>query len=205
MEGAGWAGAHAAKVGWCAAGPPRIISLGESFTPEDGMIRLHVHARRPFVVAAGVMLAMPPLSLGAQDADSRPVTADSARRFPNTTAGEFTPATGFTIVKTDRGSMNISVYGLFRYINQMPAGQTFVDHLGRRDSINTRNDLNWHRTMIWVSGFFYVPKFRYTITAWSLPTTQQTLVFGNMQYLASKYFNVGIGIAPSLTARSLQG
>ena len=156
-------------------------------------------------IALTAALVTPLSGLRAQDADLRPTTPDSSKASPNTTAGEFTPATGFTVIKTDRGSLNISVYGLFRYINQMPAGQTFLDHLGRRDSINTRNDLNWHRTMIWISGFFYDPKFRYTITAWSLPTTQQTLVFGNMQYLASKYFNAGVGIAPSLTARSLQG
>src|SRR4029077_13087055 len=51
----------------------------------------------------------------------------------------------------------------------------------------------------------YDPKFRYTISLWSLPTTQQTLLFGNFQYRASKSFAFGIGITPNLTARSVQG
>jgi hypothetical protein len=153
------------------------------------------------VTAAGCMSAA---RAAAQDADPRPVRPDSVK-FPNTTAGEFTPSTGFDVLETKGGSLNISVYGLFRYVNQMPSGQTFRDHLGRTRDVNPRNDLNWHRTMIWLTGFFYDPKFRYNITAWSLPTTQQVLIFGNLQYLAASWLNVGVGIAPNLTARSLQG
>ena len=51
--------------------------------------------------------------------------------YANLTAGEFTPAKGFDLVKTSRGSLNISVYGMFRYLNQTPADQTYTDHLGR--------------------------------------------------------------------------
>ena len=101
----------------------------------------------------------------AQDADPLPTTTDSVK-FPNTTAGEFTPAKGFDIVKTSFGSLNISLYGVFRYMNQMPAGQTFTDHLGRERDVNARNDLNWHRTMVWFTGFLYDPRFRYNITLW---------------------------------------
>jgi hypothetical protein len=59
--------------------------------------------------------------------------------------------------------------------------------------------------MVWLTGFFYVPKFRYNITLWSLPTTQQTLLFGNLQYRFSPAAILGVGIAPNLTARSMQG
>ncbi len=90
-------------------------------------------------------------------------------------------------------------------MNQMPGDQTFIDHLGRERPVKARNDLNWHRTMVWLSGFFYVPKFRYTITLWSLPTTQQTLLFGSLQYRFSPAALLGVGIAPNLTARSMQG
>jgi hypothetical protein len=140
----------------------------------------------------------------AQDADPLPTKRDSVK-FPNTTAGEFTPSTGYQLIQTDVGSLNVSVYGLFRYMNQTPAGQTFTDHLGRVRDVNPRNDLNWHRTFVWFTGFFYDPKLRYNITAWGLGTTQQVLMFGNLQYLAADWFNVGVGIAPTLTARSLQG
>ena len=121
------------------------------------------------------------------------------------TAGEFTPAGGFDVIKTDRASLNISMYGLFRYVNQSPPGQTFVDHLGRVRQVNPRNDINWHRTFVWLTGFFFVPKFRYNISLWALPTTQQTLLFGNLQYRVSRSLGFGVGVAPNLTARSMQG
>jgi hypothetical protein len=83
--------------------------------------------------------------------------------------------------------------------------QTFTDHLGRERVVKARHDLNWHRTFVWLTGFFYVPQFRYNITLWSLPTTQQTLLFGNMQYRFHPSVVVGVGITPALTARSVQG
>ena len=90
-------------------------------------------------------------------------------------------------------------------MDQTPGEQTFKDHLGRARTVKARNDLNWHRSFVWLSGFFYSPEFRYTLTIWSLPTTQQTLVFGNMYYTVSKPLTLGVGIAPNLTSRSMQG
>lgn len=155
-----------------------------------------------------ILLTLLPAGLGAQDdavrdpADTISV-ADSAAQ--NTTAGEFTPGKGFDIFKSEKVSLNISMYGLFRYVNHLPGEQTFTDHLGREREVKTRNDLNWHRTMVWFTGFFWNPKFRYNITLWSLPTTQQTLLFGNLQYRFHPAISMGVGIAPSLTARSMSG
>ena len=154
------------------------------------------------------LLLFLPVRLHAQDEAGRGVgdtsaTADSS--FANGIAGEFTPARGFDIIKTPRGSLNISFYGLFRYMNQMPPNQTFTDHLGGERVVRARNDLNWHRTFVWLTGFFWDPQFRYNISLWSLPTTQQTLLFGNMQYRFSKAFTLGVGVTPNLTARSVQG
>ena len=173
---------------------------------------LHVQVVRVVWLARGLAcatavlaLAAPAVRVDAQEADPLPAKKDTTLKFPNTIAGEFTPGAGFDIVKTRMGSLNISGYGLFRYISQTPASQTYVDHLGRVLDVNPRNDVNWHRTMIWLTGFFYDPRFRYNITLWSLPTTQQTLLFGNLQFRAADAFTVGVGIVPSLTARSLQG
>jgi hypothetical protein len=154
------------------------------------------------------LLAALPLQMRAQEDPGREPTDTATARdesFPNTIAGEFTPAKGFDIAETKRASLNISFYGLFRYVNQLPGDQTFTDHLGRERVVKARNDLNWHRTMVWLSGFFYVPKFRYTITLWSLPTTQQTLLFGTLQYRFNPAIGLGVGITPNLTARSVQG
>jgi len=146
-------------------------------------------------------------ALAQEDAGRDPTDTVTAAEgtFPNTTAGEFTPAKGFDIAKTKLASLNISFYGLFRYMNQLPGDQTFTDHLGRERAVKARNDLNWHRTFVWLTGFFYSQKFRYNISLWSLPTTQQTLLFGNLQYRFSPKAVLGVGIAPNLTARSVQG
>ena len=160
------------------------------------------------IVAIGALCMSPaaaPHAVRAQEADPQPAARDTTKSYPNDIAGELTPAAGFDIIRTRRGSLNISMYGLFRYINQSPGGQLFTDHLGRTREVKTRNDLNWHRTFAWLTGFFYDPKFRYNISLWSLGTTQQTLLFGNLQYRPAKAIGFGVGIAPNLTARSLQG
>jgi hypothetical protein len=160
------------------------------------------------LVLPAILLAFLPARLGAQDVavtatDDTATVADTVAQ--NTTAGEFTPAKGFDIFKSGKVSLNISFYGLFRYVNHLPGDQTFRDHLGRERDVQSRNDLNWHRTMVWLTGFFWDPKFRYNITLWSLPTTQQTLLFGNLQYRFHPAITMAVGIAPSLTARSMQG
>jgi len=159
------------------------------------------------VIAAASLLAAP-IALAAQE-DAGRDPADTAfvndSVYATSIAGEFRPAKGFDIIRTSRASLNISFYGLFRYMNQTPGSQTFVDHLGGTRPVKARNDLNWHRTFVWLTGFFYVPRFRYNISLWSLPTTQQTLLFGNLQYKFSNAIGVGVGISPNLTARSVQG
>jgi hypothetical protein len=161
------------------------------------------------VLVAGVAaISILPIGARAQEEAGREPTDTATAAegsFPNDIAGEFTPAKGFDIAKTKIASLNISFYGLFRYMNQMPGDQTFTDHLGRERVVKARNDLNWHRTFVWLTGFFYDPKFRYNISLWSLPTTQQTLLFGNLQYRFTKAIGIGVGIAPNLTARSVQG
>jgi hypothetical protein len=159
------------------------------------------------VLLAGLITMVPSRAWAQEDAGRDPTDTVTAAEgtFPNTTAGEFTPAKGFDIAKTKLASLNISFYGLFRYMNQLPGDQTFTDHLGRERAVKARNDLNWHRTFVWLTGFFYSQKFRYNISLWSLPTTQQTLLFGNLQYRFSPKAVLGVGIAPNLTARSVQG
>ena len=125
--------------------------------------------------------------------------------YENLYMGEFTPGSGFDLIETKRGSLNISVYGLFRWVNQMPGTQTFTDHLGRERAVKARNDLYWHRSMIWLTGFFYDKRLRYNITAWSLSTTQQALLFGNLRYIVGKALTLGVGLGPNLTHRSMAG
>jgi hypothetical protein len=136
--------------------------------------------------------------------DRSPNTQD-LEPAPNSIAGELTPAKGFDVLQTKWGSLNVSLYGLVRYLNQLPGTQTFVDHLGRERPVIARHDINWHRTMLWFSGFLLDPRFKYVVTVWSLPTTQQTLAFGILQFQFAKGLSLGAGLGPTLTARSMQG
>jgi len=163
---------------------------------------------RRSLVLTTCLLASLAARLAAQDEAGRTPgdtisVADSV--YTSSIGGEFRPAKGFDLVRTSRASFNISFYGLFRYMNQLPGNQTFIDHLGRTRTVRARNDLNWHRTMVWLTGFLGVPRFRYNITLWSLPTTQQTLLFGNLNYKFNRAVGIGVGISPNLTARSMQG
>lgn len=158
------------------------------------------------LVTSLTLVLLPPLAAQEDPGRSPADTATAAdTAYTSSIAGEFRPAKGFDLFRSDKISLNISFYGLFRYLNQLPGDQTFIDHLGRERTVKTRNDLNWHRTMVWLTGFAFTPRFRYNITLWSLPTTQQTLLFGNLQYHFHRAISLGVGITPNLTARSMQG
>jgi len=163
---------------------------------------------RSGVMLSLVLVMLAPVARAQDDAGTPPPDtsrAVPADRFANTTSGEFTPARGFDIIKTARGSLNISAYALFRSLSQFPANQTYTDHLGRTRTVGTKNDINWHRTFAWLTGFYGDPRFRYNISLWSLGSTEQTLLFGNLQYRWSQPVTFGVGIGPNLTNRSLQG
>ncbi len=128
---------------------------------------------------------------------------DSA--YANYASGEFTPGRGFDMVRSKFGTLNISMYAIARYLNQMPGQQTWQDHLGRDRDFVGRNDFFWHRTMIWFSGWLGTPKLTYVATVWTVFTTQQALIYGNIAYKFNKNIQVAIGVGPNLSVRSMQG
>ena len=105
----------------------------------------------------------------------------------------FVPGNGFDLVKGKLGSLNFGAYGLFRYINQLPASQSYVDHLGNTRNIDTRNDFQLQRVMIFFRGFFLDPKFNYNLTLWTVNATNQIAVIGNIGYKFAKQFNLYAG------------
>jgi hypothetical protein len=125
--------------------------------------------------------------------------------YSNIASGEFTPGKGFDVVRTDFGRLNISLYAIVRYLNQMPGQQTFQDHLGRNRDITGRHDIYWHRVMIWFSGWIGTPKLKYNAAVWTIFTTQQTLIYGQLQYELNKHAKFNVGVGPNLCIRSLQG
>lgn len=139
-------------------------------------------------------------------------TEDSSKVDPNATiyanaaAGEFTPGRGFMMVKNRFASLNFSAYAMARYINQLPATDTWYDHLGNARAFTGRNDIYWHRVMLWFTGYIGPNrKLTYMATVWTVFTTQQTLVYGNIAYTFNKHARIAIGIAPNPCIRSLQG
>lgn len=125
--------------------------------------------------------------------------------YENSAAGEFTPGKGFLMVKNDFASLNISLYASARWLNQLSNDTTWTDHQGRIQDFDGRNDIYWQRAMIWFTGYITSPKLTYMATVWTVTTTQQTLVYGNIKYTFNKHFTVGMGIMPNACVRSLQG
>ena len=166
--------------------------------------------RLPALVLA-CLITMLSLPLRAQDEAVRAETeADTAAVadsvYATSIAGEFTPGQGL------RHRANLASQPQHQLLRAVPLHEPDARATRRSPTtwagsapVKARNDLNWHRTFVWLTGFFYVPRFRYNISLWSLPTTQQTLLFGNLQYRFSQALGVGVGIAPNLTARSVQG
>ena len=132
-------------------------------------------------------------------------TLNQDSTFANMAAGEFTPGKGFQLVKSKYASLNMSIYGMARYLNQHSKDSTYEDHLGNVKDFNGRNDIYWHRAMIWFKGFFWKPQLTYAVTVWTVTTTQQTLVFGTMAYTFNKQMTLGIGMMPNVCIRSVQG
>ena len=126
-------------------------------------------------------------------------------REPIETWGEFSPGNGFLVGKSDFGALSISGYALVRYMNQMPAEQTFTDHLGNERSVDGRNDIYPHRVMVFFKGWLGTPKLIYNIVFWTVSTTDQRAIFGNVGYQFSRKFSLYAGLNGNPGTRSLQG
>jgi hypothetical protein len=112
---------------------------------------------------------------------------------------------GFLVGRGQLGELWIGGYALVRYINQLPADQTFTEHLGNVNTVDTRNDVQFQRAMLHFRGWLGTPKLRYQITAWSVMSTNQTTLYGSLGYRFHKTFNVYAGINSIGGTRSLLG
>jgi hypothetical protein len=147
-------------------------------------------------VAVAQGAAAPPPATGAQPAPAGK---------PIETWGEFDPGKGFLVGRSSAGQLEISAYALFRYIDQMPASQTFTDHLGVVHQVDTRNDLFPHRIMIFFKGWVGSPKLIYNVFFWTVNPTDQKNLFASMGYQASRRFSLYTGINGIPGTRSVQG
>ena len=169
---------------------------------------VHPWIAQPFIVSLTLLLAA---AVRAQDEAGPPpmpdTTVPQADRYDNLYQGQFTPGPGFDIIRTETRHAE---HQLLRAVPvpepDCPASRrTPIIWVGSAP-VKARNDLNWHRTMVWLTGFFYDPKFRYNITL---------LVAGvdgaDAAVRQSPLPDVGADDAsasasgPNLTNRSLQG
>lgn len=124
---------------------------------------------------------------------------------PAQTWGVLDPGKGFLVGRGEQGELSISAYVLLRYMNQGPADQTFTDHLGRERPVDTRQDIYSHRILVWLNGWVADPKLVYTIAFWTVNTTDQDAIFGNIGYRFHKKFNLYGGLNGNPGSRSMQG
>jgi hypothetical protein len=121
------------------------------------------------------------------------------------TWGAIDPGKGFLVGKSPHGSLSISAYVLTRYINQLPGNQSFTDHLGRTEKIDTRNDIQLHRILLNFLGYIYLPKLNYVVTVWTVNSTQQVAIVGALTYNFHKKFDLSAGIIGNAGTRSMLG
>lgn len=113
--------------------------------------------------------------------------------------------TGFLIGANDLGELRLSGYAVIRYTNQLPATQSFTDHLGNTSAIDPRNDIQFHRAMLHFRGWLFSPKIRYQVTVWSVLSTNQTTLYGLAGYQFNKRFNAYAGVNTIGGSRSVMG
>jgi hypothetical protein len=148
--------------------------------------------------------------VGHADADSQSAPAQPSEpkkptKPPVEEWSEWTPGQGFLLGRSDIGELSVSLYALLRYVNQLPPTQSYVDHLGNTRAIDTRNDIFSHRVILWLTGWVGVPNLRYMVIFWTVNTTDQKAIFGNLGYQFGRAFSVYGGINGNPGTRSMQG
>jgi hypothetical protein len=121
------------------------------------------------------------------------------------TWGVYDPGLGFLVGRNEYGELDISAYALARYIDQNDSDGVFKDHLGNERTIDLRNDIFSHRVMAWLKGWVGDPKLVYTITLWTVNTTDQQAIFANLGYQFSPKFSLYAGMVGNPGSRSLVG
>ena len=119
--------------------------------------------------------------------------------------GEFEPGEGFLVGRSEVGELAISAYGLVRYLNQDDEDGVFTDHLGNVRPVDGRNDIYPHRAMVFFKGWIGAPELVYNIFVWTVNTTDQDALFGNLGWQHSRKFSLYGGINGFPGTRSLQG
>jgi len=161
---------------------------------------------------------LPAAQAATEDVEDGPAlaAAEVEQAVPATTYdepeyfGQFQPGgKGFRIANTRYGDVNFSYYAYARYLNQNGLDDTYTDYFGRSSTLDTRNDLQFQKAVLYFKGWVGDPKLRYLAYVWSANTSQgqgaQVVVAGNLTYMFDDAFNLGVGIGGLPTTRSTEG
>lgn len=152
------------------------------------------------ITALGSARGDPPADPGEPAADS---AAAEPKELPQW--GAVLPGKGFLVGRTSLGELSISAYLLIRFLDQLPAGQVFFDHLGREHAVDARDDIYAHRIMVHLKGWIALPKLIYQITLWTVNTTDQKALFGVLGYQFNRRFSLYAGLNGLPGSRTLLG
>jgi hypothetical protein len=121
------------------------------------------------------------------------------------TWGVYDPGKGFVVGSSELGELDISAYGMVRYMSQHDDDQVFTDHLGNERPVDVRSDIFSHRVMVFLKGWMGSEKLIYNITIWTVNTTDQDAIFANLGYQFSRKFSLYAGLTGNPGSRSLNG
>ncbi len=147
----------------------------------------------------------------AQSSSPNQSNADDKTEFPESSDGnpaifgEFNPGRGFTVGRGEYGELNLSGYMAARYLNQLPGVQSATDHLGRPINVAPRQDFQFHRVMLFSSGWLFHPNFQYSTFLWTVQDTNQVAVGGALYYKFGRAMTLGMGWNAYPGTLSLQG
>jgi hypothetical protein len=125
----------------------------------------------------------------ADEADPAPAPRDSITHV----AGS-----GVRLVRTDVGEVRFRLYTYVRYLNENALDDSYTDSFGQVKSVNTLQDIQVNKTILYFLGWVIDPRLRYLTYAWSSNSTQgqltQVVVAGNLTYRFSERLALGFGI-----------
>ncbi|HRI62121.1 MAG TPA: hypothetical protein PK228_20415 [Saprospiraceae bacterium] len=123
--------------------------------------------------------------------------------------GSYAPSSGFRLVNTDKGTVNLKIFTYLRYLNQLGLDSTYTNSFGTTSSIDRRQDIQLNKVNIQFLGWFVDPRLKYLLYVWTNNTAQgqsaQVVVGGNLTYAFSKYLALQAGIVSLPGVRTTEG
>ncbi len=123
--------------------------------------------------------------------------------------GTYTPGRGFKVADTEKGDLNIRLFGVVRYLNQRALDETYTDSFGNTKSIKQRQDIQVNKAIVFFQGWLMSPQFMYSAYVWTTNTSQglaaQVVLAGFVAYTFNPRVTLGGGIAGLPGVRSTEG